>query len=59
MSPGTWVTLVSGAILLYGSLTCFISVAIERGKERTVRDSERTQEESRPPAEKSAVERCY
>ena len=57
MSPGAWVTLVSGAILLYGSLTCFISVAIERGKERAAKDGGRT--ESRPPAEEPTGERCY
>ncbi len=60
MSPGAWVTLVSGAILLYGSLICFIFVAIERGKERAAKDGGRTQdEENRPPIEESTGERCY
>ena len=59
MSTGVWIMPALGAGLNYGLLAYFISVAIKNGKERTVRDSERTQEESYPPTEESAVGRCY
>ncbi len=60
MSTGAWIMLALGAGLNYGLLAYFISIAVKKGMERTAKNGGRTKdEESRPPTEESAVERCY